>query len=649
MTCRMLKQFLKSNAGLEDINLSKCGLQSIDEEIELLQQFFNLRQLDLGGNHLVSLPRGLAKLSKLISLNISHNPFRSIRCIIPILQQIPLLKSLSISFPSPQDQQLVLSSLPHLKLLNGTPLTRTGGLLVPARAEKTTTSEKPPQYLAGKSQLVRDFISDSFLDQAYKVHSSLKQATYDFEDVNSFDRAVRMSLLSLEKILEAEKDDYLRQTDAIAAKASIYQACLNQAARRAAELNPELGFALQKINREYQQLIKSHQCLIRDQHNHYLEEKNQNQDEIQASKVHISSLSASVEADESQIIELTNELKTLSKRNGELAMENQLLKHDLEESKKILKIPPPPVQSPLSVSAFETTSIPLIRKQRVVKTIGLKQLREIISQIYHSKKVQDKKCVRAKLPLETLEQHFYSYLNQQFGLKSLVVQHATAILKATIQYEKQDIEAAVFRNLIKNEIDQGFLPIKHRLEETIVELLRAYLRGTYPVKPDAAIVAMVMERCSDYIYEEECVEILKYIYNPRDRNTVMRRLNIDPETQEHGERKIKFHSFSNVLLYYQLEGRVQLLRDLRGCFRQEDVENTGTVTRQGLSTVLKLWDAGKLVHRDEAKIFRALDPFSNDSITFTQVVELLFDEIVHREELKDQVGVERIDGRRMPF
>ncbi len=53
----------------------------------------------------------------------------------------------------------------------------------------------------------------------------------------------------------------------------------------------------------------------------------------------------------------------------------------------------------------------------VVRTLTLKQLKDMIEEIYASKQKYDKKYLEAKMPRETLEQHMYTFLNQKYGLK----------------------------------------------------------------------------------------------------------------------------------------------------------------------------------------------------------------------------------------
>lgn len=52
-----------------------------------------------------------------------------------------------------------------------------------------------------------------------------------------------------------------------------------------------------------------------------------------------------------------------------------------------------------------------------VRALTLRQLKDMIEEIYTSKSKYDQKYTEAKLPRETMEQHMYTYLNQKYGLK----------------------------------------------------------------------------------------------------------------------------------------------------------------------------------------------------------------------------------------
>jgi hypothetical protein len=48
-----------------------------------------------------------------------------------------------------------------------------------------------------------------------------------------------------------------------------------------------------------------------------------------------------------------------------------------------------------------------------------------------------------------MEQHLYTYLNQKYGLKALIVEHASSIIRASNKYEALDNDVAVFVRMLR--------------------------------------------------------------------------------------------------------------------------------------------------------------------------------------------------------
>ena len=70
----------------------------------------------------------------------------------------------------------------------------------------------------------------------------------------------------------------------------------------------------------------------------------------------------------------------------------------------------------------------------VGRSLSLRQLKEIIEDLYASKSKFDIKCLETHLPRETMEQHLYTYLNQKYGLKNLILDWAQAIINGVRKY-----------------------------------------------------------------------------------------------------------------------------------------------------------------------------------------------------------------------
>lgn len=90
------------------------------------------------------------------------------------------------------------------------------------------------------------------------------------------------------------------------------------------------------------------------------------------------------------------------------------------------------------------------------KVIPLKQLKEIIEDIYNQKEKYDQKCRESRLRIETMEQYMYTYLNQKYGLKTLIVEWASTIIQGIKTYLTEDHQITLFAKILKNECDEEF-------------------------------------------------------------------------------------------------------------------------------------------------------------------------------------------------
>lgn len=151
-----------------------------------------------------------------------------------------------------------------------------------------------------------------------------------------------------------------------------------------------------------------------------------------------------------------------------------------------------------------------------VKSLSLKQLREVIDAIYASKLRFDEKCADAHLPRETLEQHLYTFLNQRYGLKRLIVEHASAVIRAVNRFSAVDNDVCVFGQILRNEVEERFVDTQRSLKNTVKDLIRVFLKGKYPLKTDAAIDELLQSRVATVVFEEEWRDTVNFMYREQD-------------------------------------------------------------------------------------------------------------------------------------
>ena len=66
-----------------------------------------------------------------------------------------------------------------------------------------------------------------------------------------------------------------------------------------------------------------------------------------------------------------------------------------------------------------------------------------------------------------MEQFMYTYLNQKYGLKSLVVDWASAMLSGVKHYSQEDHDVVLFDKILRNECDEEFRFIEAHLKESM--------------------------------------------------------------------------------------------------------------------------------------------------------------------------------------
>ena len=122
-----------------------------------------------------------------------------------------------------------------------------------------------------------------------------------------------------------------------------------------------------------------------------------------------------------------------------------------------------------------------------VKILPLKQLKDTIQDIYAQKIKYDLKCRESRLPIETMEQYMYTYLNQKYGLKALIIDWASTIIHGVRTYLKDDHEVTLFGKILKNECDEEFRFIQMHVKDTLSNLLKILVRDKYHLKSEAEI------------------------------------------------------------------------------------------------------------------------------------------------------------------
>jgi len=159
-----------------------------------------------------------------------------------------------------------------------------------------------------------------------------------------------------------------------------------------------------------------------------------------------------------------------------------------------------------------------------VRCLSLKQLKDMIVDMYSSKVKFDKKCEDAHLARETMEQFMYTYLNQKYGLKSLIVEWAAAIINGVKRHIRADHDVSLFAKILKNECDEEFRFIQAHVKSTLMDMVKAMMKDKYPLKSEGEITKMLEKVKDNNIEDWMWQKILEKMYEERDASELQDRI-----------------------------------------------------------------------------------------------------------------------------
>jgi len=128
----------------------------------------------------------------------------------------------------------------------------------------------------------------------------------------------------------------------------------------------------------------------------------------------------------------------------------------------------------------------------------------------------DAKCSQSRQPRETMEQFMYTYLNQKYGLKTLIVEWAGSIIAGVKTYLRQDHAVTLFAKILKNECDEEFRFIQSHVSDTISQLVKVAFRDKFPSKSELEISRLTDQTLSGKIDEWIWVRILDRMFDEDD-------------------------------------------------------------------------------------------------------------------------------------
>jgi hypothetical protein len=708
MALQRAEKLITQNTRAEELTLENMGLDSIAPLLPLLSQMTRLRRLKLGKNSIAGLPDDLSSIRQVEYLDISGNPVAGLNAVIKGLYSMPNLKHLFIDLQFESEEDEVIVSLQSLESFNGTPLTENydghdgggggGGAAESSRQVATAVpgparvgaprqaweggpssapgSQRPLQAPSvPPSVAVKTRWDDADMQQVQRLYQAVNSVSGRVTNKNEFDEYTRNVVNHLHSLVAGEDDPFKREVEILKAKRILFEYCFEEVARSSHRFDANLSSVLGVVQEAYSNLLENYEKLGRN----VLDDKERKLDvmktDMQAAIQEIETLMGQMDSSKAggqaadgaaaSNAKFDAERRRLNEEIGWLRAENEKLQTRVRQADVSRGLSATPGRnvgiSPAAGGGAGSTfgsdrGAPQLSPAKVPaigsKVLTQRQLHEVIEDIYASKSKYDIKCAETHLPRETMEQHMYTFLNQKYGLKHIILEWATAIIQGIKKYGAEDNDVAVFGKILRNEIDEEFRFVQRQLKETVHELLRVYVKGKRPLKSDEEINAIVKKKVHSTLLEEEWIDIVKYMYNNEDAVSIIMRIRDILKMRAMPQRRrstaaptrgappvkeedvlLSYNEFIRTLLDFQLEGHERFLSRFVRIFKQFDADRNGIVNELEFRNILRGVDPQKTEEAVTA-LLDVVDPHNNQLITFSECVTFLSTELVRmmREE-----------------
>jgi Ca2+-binding EF-hand superfamily protein len=292
------------------------------------------------------------------------------------------------------------------------------------------------------------------------------------------------------------------------------------------------------------------------------------------------------------------------------------------------------------------------------RDISLRQLLEIINDIYNSKLENDKKLVNNRQQKLTMEQFLYHYLNNKYGLKNLVIEYASCIIQGIKDFSKKNSEILLFGKILRNEIEEQEILIISKLKETINELLTIYYQNKFQYKSKKDIENMVKKSKTGLLNEEQWKNIVAYLFsdNENDLNNLMEKIeryitrqNSAIEANQKFGNSVSYQKFIQLIIDYQIRIRSIYLKNFNQIFKSIDTDRDGIITDYDFVKLVEIANVYNTREELETKtqtMIKELDKYSNGTITYNDIInlwnnEMTFDQITGENlSLLDKLSME---------
>ena len=284
------------------------------------------------------------------------------------------------------------------------------------------------------------------------------------------------------------------------------------------------------------------------------------------------------------------------------------------------------------------------------RVFTIKMMKEVISNMYSSKVAFDKKCIQNKQAKQTMEEFMYTYLNQKYGLKNMVIEWATNIINGIQTFSAEDTEISLFGKILKNELEENCQLLMPNLKENINAIILNILRKEYPYKNDIEINKMKNNLVKSELPPEKIQQVIEALFDEKGREALFEKINKEIDNKKAIVMKnnkingkysreeinkinaqkqnecnfIQYDFLLEICLEYQIKLHIRYLKPFLKLFQYIDEDRDGVLNEeQFIELVKKLNIFGEEnIEQVIDEFLNNIDPYRNNHITFSDTVDL---------------------------
>ena len=285
------------------------------------------------------------------------------------------------------------------------------------------------------------------------------------------------------------------------------------------------------------------------------------------------------------------------------------------------------------------------------RVFTIKMMKEVITSMYSSKIAFDKKCIQNKQAKQTMEEFMYTYLNQKYGLKNMVIEWATNIINGIRTFSAEDTEISLFGKILQNELEENCQLLIPNLKENINTIILNILRNEYPYKNEIELNKMKNNLIKSELPPEKIQQIVEALFDEKGKEVLFDKINKEINTKKAIVMKnskingkysreeinkinaqkqnecnfIQYDFLLDICLEYQIKMHIRYLKPFVKLFQSIDEDRDGILNEEQFIDLVKNLNIFGEDNLDQVidEFLNNIDPYRNNHITFSDIVDLL--------------------------